>query len=95
MLIIMVLTTEEKVFIIEHYFRSYGVGRQNGPSLHHVRPGADQSSKAAFGKSAFAKTCCVLLKIRLAHINQANSKNAFEQVLAESILLVARAEMCS
>ena len=36
-LIIKVLKTEEKVFIIEHYFRSYGAGRQNGPSLHHVR----------------------------------------------------------
>ena len=36
-LTIMVLTTEEKVFIVEHYFRSYGVGYQNGPSLRHVR----------------------------------------------------------
>ncbi|KAJ4429973.1 hypothetical protein ANN_22177 [Periplaneta americana] len=34
---IMVLTTEEKVFIIEHYFRSYGVERQNGPNLRHVK----------------------------------------------------------
>ena len=33
----MVLTTEEKVFIVEHYFRSYGVGHQNGPSLRHDR----------------------------------------------------------
>ena len=24
-------------FIFEHYFWSYRVGRQNGPSLHHVR----------------------------------------------------------
>ena len=36
-LTIMVLITEEKVFIVEHYFRSYGLGRQNGPSLRHVR----------------------------------------------------------
>ena len=36
-LTIMVLTTEDKVFIVEHYFRSYGVGRQNVPSLRHVR----------------------------------------------------------
>ena len=36
-LTIMVLITEEKVFIVEHYFRSYGVGHQNGPSLCHVR----------------------------------------------------------
>ena len=36
-LTIMVLTTEEKDFIVEHYFRSHGVGRQNGPSLRHVR----------------------------------------------------------
>ena len=35
-LTIMVLTTEE-VFIVKHYFRSYVVGRQNGPSLHQVR----------------------------------------------------------
>ena len=33
----MVLTTEEKVLIVENYFRSYGVGSQNGPSLRHVR----------------------------------------------------------
>ena len=36
-LTIMILTTEEKVFIVEHYFQSYGVGHQNGPSLRHVR----------------------------------------------------------
>ena len=35
-LTIMVLTTE-KVFIVEHYFQSYGVGHQNGPRLRHVR----------------------------------------------------------
>ena len=28
-----------------------------------LRPGTDQSSKAAFGKSDFAKTCFLLLKI--------------------------------
>ena len=32
----MVLTTQEKFFIVEHYFRSYRIGRQNGPSLRHV-----------------------------------------------------------
>ena len=36
-LTIMVLTTEEKVFMVEHYFWSHGVGRQNGPSLRCVR----------------------------------------------------------
>ena len=36
----------------------------NMDSLHIIRPGADQSSKAAFGKSDFAKTCFLLLKIR-------------------------------
>ena len=35
--LIMVLTTEEKVFIVKHYFRSYGVGHQNGLSLRDVR----------------------------------------------------------
>ena len=62
-----------------------------------LRPGADQSSKAAFGKSAFAKMCCLLLKIRLAHINRAKSKmlsSTFWHVLAESILFVARAKTC-
>ena len=42
---IMVLTTEEKVFIVEHYFRSYGVGRQNGPSLCHVREHYEEQYK--------------------------------------------------
>ena len=37
MLTNMVLTTEEKVFIVENYFQSYGLGRQNRPSLHYVR----------------------------------------------------------
>ena len=47
-----------------------------------LRPGTDQSSKAAFDKSAFARTCFLLLKIRLVHINRAKSTNAFEHVLA-------------
>ena len=47
-LTIMVLTTEEKVFIVEHYLRSYGVRRQNGPSLRHVREHyGDQFNKTA------------------------------------------------
>lgn len=32
----MVLTTLEKTFIVEHYFRSYGNGRAGGPSLSHT-----------------------------------------------------------
>ena len=36
-LTIMVLTAEEKVSIIEHYFWSYRIGCQNGPKLRHVR----------------------------------------------------------
>ena len=36
-LTIMVLTTKEKVFIFEHYLRSYGVGHQNEPGLRFVR----------------------------------------------------------
>ena len=47
-LTIMVLTTEEKVFIVEHYSWSYGVGHQNGPSLHHVR----EHYKEQFNKAA-------------------------------------------
>ena len=45
--LIMVLTTEE-VFIVEHYFRSYGVGRQNGPSLRHFREHCEEQ----FNKTA-------------------------------------------
>ena len=36
-LTIMVLTTEENIFIAEDYFRSYILGRQNVPSLRYVR----------------------------------------------------------
>ena len=46
-LTIMVLTTEQNIFIVEHYFRSYGVGRQNGPSLCHVRHYEKQFNKMA------------------------------------------------
>ena len=63
-----------------------------------VRPGADQSSKAAFGKSALAKTCFLLLKIRLAHIKSKKQKcfrARFGTFLPESILLIARAKTCS
>ena len=58
-----------------------------------LRPGADQSSKAAFGKCAFAKTCFLLLKIRHgAHQSSKKAKmlsSTFWHVLAGSILLVA------
>ena len=39
------------------------VGDLGGLKLLHIclRPGADQSSKAVFGKSAFAKTCSNVL----------------------------------
>ena len=47
-LTIMVLTTEEKIFIIEHYFRSYGVGHQNGSSLRQIR----EHSEEQFNKTA-------------------------------------------
>ena len=58
-----------------------------------VRPGTDQSSKAAFGKSAFAKTCSNVLssvkdmtgahqsskkqKYFRAHFGRCNEQNAF------------------
>ena len=48
MLTIMVLTTEEKVFIAKHYFQASGVGRQNRLSLHHVR----EHYKEQFNKTA-------------------------------------------
>ncbi|PSN39552.1 hypothetical protein C0J52_17519 [Blattella germanica] len=33
----MVLRTGEKIFIYKRYLESYGIGRQNGCSLHHVK----------------------------------------------------------
>ena len=54
----------------------------NKTAIKTLSPGTDQSSKPAFGKSAFAITCFLLLKIELVHINRAKSKNAFEHVLA-------------
>ena len=48
-LTIMVLTTEEKVFIVEHYFLSYRVGRQNGPSLP---PNVREHYEEQFNKTA-------------------------------------------
>lgn len=48
----MVLTTEEKVFLVEHYFRSYGKGRNDGPSLEQVSIKYQQKfNKAAPSKS--------------------------------------------
>lgn len=48
----MVLTTEEKVFIVEHYFRSYGNGRDNSPSLKQVAEKYGQK----FNKTAPSKS---------------------------------------
>lgn len=48
----MVLTTAEKVFLVEHYFRSYGNGRNDGPSLQQVVVRYQQQfNKAAPSKS--------------------------------------------
>ena len=47
MLTIMVLATEEEVFIVEHYFRSYGVGRQTRQTLRHVREHYELSSRSS------------------------------------------------
>ena len=59
MLTIMVLTTEENVLIVEHYFRSYGVGRQNGPILRYVRG----HCKERFNKTASSnKTILVIVE---------------------------------
>ena len=64
--------------------------------VYWLRPGAHQSSKAAFGKSAFAKTCFLLLKIRHGAYQSSKKQKCFRarfgtfwHVLAESILLVA------
>ena len=59
MLTIVVLTTEDKVFIIEHYFLSYGVRRQNGQSLRHVREHYEEQ----FNKTAPSnKTILAIIK---------------------------------
>ncbi|KAI4459771.1 Pyridoxal phosphate-dependent transferase [Holotrichia oblita] len=48
----MVVTTAEKVFSVEHYFRSYGNGRNDGPSLQQVVVRYQQQfNKAAPSKS--------------------------------------------
>ena len=63
-----------------------------------IRPGADQSSKAAFGKSAFAKTCFLSLTYDWRTSMEQKAKmlsSTFWHVLAKSILLVARAKTCS
>ena len=44
------LWTEEKVYIVEHYFRSYGYGRDGGASLKMV---AQQSREARAISSGF------------------------------------------
>lgn len=48
----MVLSTEEKVFLVEHYFRSYGVGRNNGPCLKQVSERYQQHFCKAFPSKA-------------------------------------------
>ena len=35
-ILMMLLSAQEKSFIVETYFRSYGVGRNDGPSLKFV-----------------------------------------------------------
>ena len=57
-LTIMVLTKEEKVFIVEHYFWSCRVGSQNGPSLHHVRKHYEEQ----FNKTAPSKTILAIVE---------------------------------
>ncbi|KAJ4428188.1 hypothetical protein ANN_24203 [Periplaneta americana] len=48
----MVLTTEEEVFIVEYYFRSYGLGHANGPSLKQVSDEfRDKFHKAPLGNA--------------------------------------------
>ena len=65
---------------------------------HCVRPGADQSSKATFGKSTFAKTCSNVLSfvkdMTGAH-QWRKSKSTFEHVLAHATSKMLSAKMCS
>ena len=52
------------------------------PKYCGVRPCADQTSKAAFGKSAFAKTCYLLLKIRHGAHQSSKKQKCFRTLLA-------------
>ncbi|PNF25631.1 hypothetical protein B7P43_G03802 [Cryptotermes secundus] len=51
------LSTEEKIFIVEYYFRSYGSGREGGPSLKKVT----EQFQEKFNKTAPSNT--VMLSI--------------------------------
>ena len=46
-----------RFFIIEHYFRSYGVGCQNGPSLRHVREHYEEQ----FNKTALSNKTTIAI----------------------------------
>ncbi|KAF2904142.1 hypothetical protein ILUMI_02031 [Ignelater luminosus] len=59
----MVLTTEEKVFIVEHYFRSYGNGRDNGLSLKQV----SEKYRQEFNKVATSKSVMLAIVEKFRH----------------------------
>jgi hypothetical protein len=57
LLLEMGLSTEEKVFIVEYYFRSYGSGREGGPSLKKVT----EQFRERFNKTAPSNTVMLSL----------------------------------
>ena len=54
------------------------IGSDGFGEVGGVRPGADQSSKAAFGKSTFAKTWFLLLKIRHSAHQSSKKQKCFQ-----------------
>ncbi|KAF2903116.1 hypothetical protein ILUMI_03077 [Ignelater luminosus] len=59
----MVLTTEEKVFIVKHYFRSYGNGQDNGPTLKQV----SEKYRQEFNKAAPSKSVMLAIVEKSRH----------------------------
>ncbi|PSN49235.1 hypothetical protein C0J52_08414, partial [Blattella germanica] len=56
---IMVLTTEEKIFILEHYLLSYRVRRHNGPSLRNFGSNLTKFHPVSSRSSAVQDQCTV------------------------------------
>ena len=50
-------SVQQRIWIVEHYFRSYGYGRSDGPSLRIVKQGVEEE----FGvRSPPNKTCAAI-----------------------------------
>ncbi|KAJ4443474.1 hypothetical protein ANN_05146 [Periplaneta americana] len=76
---IMVLTTEEKKFIFEHYFRSYGVEHQNGPSLRHVK----EQYQERFNNKAPNNTTMLAVVETFRHFYSASKLNMADEMFLD------------